>query len=127
MIRLSMTADSPLIYQRGVGLPQIILRPGIGGIKDIKPIGLHGANLQRLADIILYEPVPVVLINPGAVRHLERCCPYSRHQSQPMNLVFQAGHPVRKERRVGSGVFPPGILVAFINVKDQVCRAGRRT
>ena len=114
---------APIASQDSVGLAQILLRAGVGGVerKDrVRRTPPHEPNLDGFALRIVHQPILVVLVDPGAGRHFKRRGPDAEGQPLLANLVSHVAHAVGELRGVGGRIFTARVLVSLINEEKLV-------
>src|ERR1039458_750867 len=68
----------------------------------------------------MHQPILVLFIYPGAIRHLEGRRPYPKRQSQPAYFVAQWADTVWELCGFGCGEFASGVLISLINVNVPI-------
>ena len=115
-------ADPPFVHQRAVGSAQILLGPGIGGIQRIKLIKLSAqlTQVNRLSIRRVNQPVPMMLVNPGALGNLERSYPNAEDQPQVVDLMSNVLHAERKRPSVRGDILSARVFIAFVHLEVPV-------
>src|SRR6516225_12468508 len=120
-------ANAPDRAQNRIGLAQIILRTGMGAVKNVKWIQASlasddPASMNRLASGIMDQPVFVIFVEPGALGDLKRSGPDSRGQTQHANFALQNVHAAGKQASIGCYVLSARVLIALVDVEEVIAQ-----
>src|ERR1019366_562862 len=69
---------------------------------------------------IVHQPILVMLIDPGSVRHLERSSPNAQDQAICRDAATDETDPIRELHRIARRKFAARVLVAIINLEELV-------
>src|ERR1700688_4439722 len=71
---------------------------------------------------VVYQPIFMVLVNPGPLSHFKGSRPNAHLQSQSANAVGKIPHATGKLRGIGRGIFTASVSVTQVKMKIVVAQ-----
>src|SRR5271166_904303 len=72
---------------------------------------------------VVYQPIFMVLVNPGPLGHFKGSRPNPYLQAQPANAVGKIPHATGKLRGIGRGIFTASVSITQVEMKILVAQS----